>query len=322
MTPTEVVQGVHRIDAEVGGRPLYLFLFLGDRNLLLDAGLASTVGDSIVPALDGLGLRAQDLDMLVITHPDLDHQGGARALRSANPSLLVTCGVLDMPLVSDPDVLSARRYDAYRADHAIAYDTDTLASMRLNSGAPEGVDIGWAGGELLRLAGDWQLRVLHVPGHSPGHVALFDERSQALFSADSVQGSVYLGLDGTRKLPPTYTHVDPYLQTVATIEALAPRSLHGSHWPAHFGDEVGAFLAETRDYVDDLDRLVRDSLDEPLTLKELVARTNSRLDQPWPEDLAGELVYSVHGHAGRLVERGLATAERGPDGVVVYRPAA
>ena len=32
----EILDGIHRIDAEVGGRPLYLFLFLGERNLLLE----------------------------------------------------------------------------------------------------------------------------------------------------------------------------------------------------------------------------------------------------------------------------------------------
>ena len=45
----EILDGIHRIDAEVGGRPLYLFLFLGERNLLLDAGCATTVEESIAP---------------------------------------------------------------------------------------------------------------------------------------------------------------------------------------------------------------------------------------------------------------------------------
>ena len=35
-TSTEIVTGVHRIDAEVGGRPLYLFAFLGERHKVED----------------------------------------------------------------------------------------------------------------------------------------------------------------------------------------------------------------------------------------------------------------------------------------------
>ena len=80
MNDVELVEGIHRIEAEVGGRPLYLFAFLGERVLLLDAGCASTVDEYIVPFLEALGLRPLDLDVLVVTHSDLDHQGGASLL--------------------------------------------------------------------------------------------------------------------------------------------------------------------------------------------------------------------------------------------------
>ncbi len=87
----EILDGVHRIDAEVGGRPLYLFLFLGERNLLLDAGCSTTVAETLLPYLGTLELGPRDLDLLVITHCDLDHQGGAHALDALAPSELHGC---------------------------------------------------------------------------------------------------------------------------------------------------------------------------------------------------------------------------------------
>jgi glyoxylase-like metal-dependent hydrolase (beta-lactamase superfamily II) len=315
----ELVHGVHRIDAEVGGRPLYLFAFLGERRLLLDAGCASTVDEFIVPALADLGLGLRDLDVLLVTHSDLDHQGGAHRLKAANSSLWVTCGLLDIPLVADPDALVAERYEAYRERHGLAPADSARAWMREESGGPVRIDVGWSGGELLDLGPEWALRILHVPGHSAGHLAVYDERSGALFSGDCVQGSVYLGLDGTAKLCPTYTHVDAYLETVDLVESLAPQDLHGCHWPAWRGPEVNAFLAETRDYVARVDGLVRGSLAEPLTLEQLIWRVNAQLDPPWPDDVAPELVYSVHGHAERLVAAQAATSRRGPDGRVIYQ---
>jgi len=320
MSGMEVVEGVHRIEAEVGGRPLYLFLFLGERRLLLDAGCASSIARFVVPSLAQLGLDLEDLDLLVVTHSDLDHQGGVHALKAANPGLLVSCGAADVPLVADPEALVMGRYDAFRADHGIGYDDETLRWMREESGKSEPVEIRLTGGESIRLGPGWQLSVLHVPGHSPGHLALFDSRSGALFSGDCVQGSVYLGLDGTPKLCPTYTDVDPYLETVAKIEALEPRELHGCHWPAARGDGVQSFLAETRGYVEQIDELVRGSLTEPATLQDLIDRVNSRLEGPWPDGPAQELVYSLHGHAERLVEQGLATRDRSRP--VVYRSSA
>jgi glyoxylase-like metal-dependent hydrolase (beta-lactamase superfamily II) len=318
---TELLRGVHRIEAEVGGRPLYLFLFLGERRLLLDAGCASTVDEFIAPALSELGLGLEDLDLLVVTHSDLDHQGGTRGLREANPTLWVGCGVLDVPLVSDPSALVADRYHAYLADHGIKPDDHAVAWLREESGEAERIDMGLAGGELIGLEPGWNLRVLHVPGHSPGHLAVFDERSRALFSGDCIQGSVYLGLDGTSKLCPTYTHIDDYLATASLIESLAPSELHGCHWPPQRGPDVFSFIGETRDYVRHVDELVRASLEEPLTLDALIARVNEKLAAPWPDEVAPELVYSLHGHAEWLVARGLAARERGGDGRAVYRMA-
>jgi glyoxylase-like metal-dependent hydrolase (beta-lactamase superfamily II) len=319
MTAVEILDGIHRIDAEVGGRPLYLFLFIGEeRNVLLDAGCAATVEESVLPQLDALGLGPRDLDLLVITHSDFDHHGGAHTLAHENPDLTVACGALDRELVSDPSAIVARRYDAFRVDHGIAYDDETTAWIREMCGSPQPVDAVFAGDETIELGSGFELRVIHVPGHSPGHIALQDIRTGALFSGDCVQGSVYLGLDGMPKLCPTYTDVDAYLQTIDLIAALAPSELHGCHWPSARDGEVTAFLHESRSYVEHVDGLVGACLAEApagLTLRELIERVNERLDDPWEPDAAQELVYSLHGHAERLAAR----AGRNADGHVVYR---
>jgi glyoxylase-like metal-dependent hydrolase (beta-lactamase superfamily II) len=314
----EILDGVHRIDAEVAGRPLHLFLFRGERNLLLDAGSASTVTDTLLASLGKLGLGPHDIDLLVITHSDFDHQGGAHALATSNPELRIACGALDEELVSDPDAIVARRYDAYRLDHGIGYDEETTAWIREMCGQAQPVDAVFTGGETIDLGGGAVLRVLHVPGHSPGHLAVQDTRTGALFSGDCVQGSVYLGLDGTRKLCPTYTDIDPYLATLELIEALGPSELHGCHWPAARGGEVSAFLDESRRYVEHVDGLVAESFAEApggLTLRELIEAVNERLDEPWEPGIAQELVYSLHGHA----ERQAVHAGRNAEGRIVYR---
>jgi glyoxylase-like metal-dependent hydrolase (beta-lactamase superfamily II) len=277
------------------------------------------VGEFIVPALAELGLGLEDLDLLLITHSDLDHQGGTHGLRQGNSSLWVGCGVLDLALVSDPSILVSGRYLAYRDEHGLEPSEQAVAWMLAESGQAERVDIGLRGGELLELAPGWNLRILHVPGHSPGHLAVLDERSGALFSGDCLQGSVYLGLDGTPKLCPTYTHIDPYLATAALVESLAPSELHGCHWPPQRGTDVFSFIGETRDYVRHIDRAVQAGLKEPRTLADLIEQVNLQLDHPWPDDLAGELVYSVHGHAEWLVARGLAARQWDGERPVVYR---
>ena len=67
---------------------------------------------------------------------------------------------------------------------------------------------------------------------------------------------------------------------------------------------------------------MRDCLAEPLTLDGLIMSVNQRLDPPWPEEIARDLVYSIHGHAERLVALGAANTELGADGRVVYQRSA
>ena len=249
---------MHRIEAEVGGRPLYLFAFLGERRLLLDAGCASTVDEFIAPFLEGLGLGLRDLDVLVVTHSDLDHQGGAHLLKRANPSLWVTCGVLDIPLVSDPEALIAERYQAYAELHGIAPDEGALDWMRRESGGAVRVDVGWSGGELLELGPEWS-----ACGSCTSRVT----RSATSRSTTSAPGRCSAATASRARSTSDWTGRQSSALRIRTstttsrpqrlVESLAPRELHGCHWPAARGDEVAAFIAETRDYVEHIDGLVR-----------------------------------------------------------------
>ena len=318
----EILDGIHRIDAEVGGRPLYLYLFLGERNLLLDAGCATTVGDTILPYLDSLGLGPRDIDLLVITHSDLDHQGGAHALARANPDLTVACGALDRELVSDPDAIMAQRYGAFRVDHGIDYDGETTAWMREMCGSPRPVDAVYGGGETIDLGGNIELHVLHVPGHSPGHLALHDTRTGALFSGDCVQGSVYLGLDGTRKLCPTYTRRRPV--AADDRQDRRTRTERAARLPLAVGPRRRGGCVPRRE--PRVHRARRRACSrrrfaeapEGLTLRELIERVNEGLDdavgarprararvQPaWPRRAAGPAVGEKRGWPRRLPREG------------------
>jgi glyoxylase-like metal-dependent hydrolase (beta-lactamase superfamily II) len=290
----ELLDGVHRIEADVGGRPL--FLFLGERNVLLDADCATSVEEDILPALDSLGLGPCDLDLLVIIHPDLD-QGGAHA--DADARLEIACGALDRALVSDPALLLGGRDGAYGADHGIGYDEETGAWMRAMSGAPCPVDRVFAGGETIELAHGRELDVLDVPGHSAGHIALRDSLTGALFSGDCVQGAVYPGLDGTPKLWPASTDVDPTLLTIERVGRLEP--------------------SETRAYVERLDELGGRSLEGAAEALTLIARVNAELEPPWAPAVASELVYSIAGHLEALAARGEIDSERDRAGLLVRR---
>ena len=80
MSVTEVAPGIHRIESRLGSRRLAQWLVVGgEGSLLLDTGIAGTVTDHVAPALSEIGVGANEIVEVVLSHADVDHYGGDAA---------------------------------------------------------------------------------------------------------------------------------------------------------------------------------------------------------------------------------------------------
>ena len=303
----EIAPRIHRIDGIVGTRPLQLYFLWGDvRTVLLDTGCAPDPERLIFPYLRELGLGPTDVDLVINTHPDLDHCGGNHAMKQSHPRLQISCGEADRPLIEDPQTMWDRRYNAYADRHGLKYDDNGRKWIFEMLGKSQPVDWTWRGGETLRLGDDWVVEIHHTPGHSAGHLSLFDPRSRTMLGGDAVQGSVYLDVDGTPALCPTYLDVDTYLATVQYLESLPIERLAICHWPLKTGLEVRNFLSETRQFVEMADRVLLEELrrqNQALGLAELIPLAGPKLGA-WPRSVDAELMYALAGNMDRLMANG------------------
>lgn len=294
----ELYKNVHQICSLYGGRHLFQYLFLGKRQVLVDSGVAETPGETIIPYIDELGQDPRYLDIMITTHPDGDHQGGNAAIRKIAPSVLIACGDRDRRLVQDPACLYGERYNFLKREHRIGFED----SPPSDAGSRCCVDIGFVGGESIALAEDWELEVLHVPGHSAGHLALFDRRHKAAFVSDAVHGRGCPGADGTMALPVTYFHIESYLFTLNRLESLDIEALHTGHWPSMYGDEIREFFCDSRRTVEVLDRRILQSLSQHrmgLTLNQLIDEARDEFPE-WPHDTRDLAMFAVKAHLDRL----------------------
>jgi glyoxylase-like metal-dependent hydrolase (beta-lactamase superfamily II) len=295
--------GVYLLQGVVGGRPLRLPLLAGaQRTLLLDTGCAPDVEGFILPALRELDLEPGRLNFIINTHCDLDHTGGNHGLKQHAPQALLCCGAADQEQIEDPQAMIALRYDAYRADHGISYEGAARDWIIASLGQAQPVDLTLRGGERLRLAPDWEVEILHLPGHSRGHLGVLDRKHRALYAGDAIHGAQIPDLEGQPALGPTYLHVDQYLDTIRFIENLDIDCYVGCHWPVKGGDEIAAFCAESRAYVEQAERLILEALALPRTLRELCFTLGPRLG-PWPEAFNSEHCYAFGGHLRRLLNQ-------------------
>ncbi|MCJ7831476.1 MAG: MBL fold metallo-hydrolase, partial [Dehalococcoidia bacterium] len=75
-------------------------------------------------------------------------------------------------------------------------------------------------------AGSLTLRVVHTPGHSPGHICLFLEEERVLFSGDNV-----LGIGTTAIAPPPSGDMAQYLDSLRKMKALDAALICPGHGP-------------------------------------------------------------------------------------------
>ena len=298
----ELYRNVFQIQSLYGGRNLFQYLFVGDKVILLDAGIATTPEQIIFPYLDRLKLKPQRLSMAITTHADADHQGGNDAIKRIAPQSWLACGEADVALVEDPQALWDRRYNFMKEDHGVGFDPVSSP----DAGKVRKIDISFRGGERIRLQDDWNLEVLHVPGHSSGHLAFYDRQNQTAFVGDAIHGRGCPKASGEMALPVTYYEVDIYLSTLRFFESLPIVTLYSGHWPVMQGEEVRDFIAESRRTVDVFDRVILAGLATQhagMTMRELLKALGEEFCE-WPEDSLIFAMFSLKGHMDRLTDLG------------------
>jgi glyoxylase-like metal-dependent hydrolase (beta-lactamase superfamily II) len=299
----------YQIRSLIGDRNLFQYLFVGDNMVLLDTGASNTPNETILPFLRDHGLEPSRLTMAINTHADADHHGGNASLKESAGDIMLGCGERDREIIENPNRLFDTRYNQWIPEHGIGLGLNAEASIWVRSmvGPAHRIDLTFCGGEHIAIDDKRSLRVLHVPGHSDGHLAIYDPVNRAVFVGDSLHGRYCPAADGAASLPPAYYSVLAYLGTIQFLEALDIEWIYSGHWPAFHGSQVSEFLAECRRFVDSASSLVWRALErheEGVTLSLCIEECGPALGK-WPASNRWLLMYPMHGHLLYLEQQGL-----------------
>lgn len=191
-----------------------------DRDLLIDTGLGH------FPLCDHIKDLTERPLLAVATHGHFDHIGGhyefaERAIHAAEGNLL-----------SDPD------------------PKETLVADYCGAHMFERFPVGWdesayrvrpapatrilRHGDVVDL-GDRAFEVLHVPGHSPGGIALWDEKTGILFSGDTV-------MNGDLCDYLHHSNVEAYIASMELLRQLPVVEVHAGHFSSFGPDRYREFI--------------------------------------------------------------------------------
>jgi glyoxylase-like metal-dependent hydrolase (beta-lactamase superfamily II) len=232
---TEVAEGVFElrlpIPFEEGTVNVFLFADGGEADLV-DCGMNSE--ESVAMVKDALAhIGAKRLRRLVVTHIHPDHYGAAGVF--AGPGLAdLYIHRLEVPLVHPRYVelehLVSEMRTYFLVNGLPANDAEELSnSQRALSAVVKTAEpaVQLDGAELLQV-GRRQLRVEWTPGHSPGHICLYDRQDKLLLAGDTLlpNTSPNIGLHPQSTPDPLHEYLDG-LRRLAAYEPALILPAHG-----------------------------------------------------------------------------------------------
>jgi glyoxylase-like metal-dependent hydrolase (beta-lactamase superfamily II) len=151
------------------------FLITGDQATLVDVGPPRKTA-AVLDALPAVGLGADDIRHVVVTHHHTDHTGqlamvarGTRAPVSMSPA--------------DAEVVRSGAERPRGAPHDWLGKVLAAMASKSSKAEPAAVDVEVAGPTDLPAAGG--LRAIPTPGHTPGHVSYLWPTAGVLFVGDA-----------------------------------------------------------------------------------------------------------------------------------------
>ena len=200
-----------------------------DKDLLVDTGvgvssLAAEIADLIDKPLTA-----------VATHIHYDHVGclhefderlmhAVEAPRMIDYREFYSLKASDFPPGFLTDYLRDPAFDDFLIN-AVPDESFSVDSFRIQSTTPTRTV---EEGDVVDL-GNRHFEIMHLPGHSPGSIGLYEQASEMLFSGDAIYDGVLLDDLEDSSIP-------DYLVTMRRLRALPVRVVHGGHEPS-FGSE-------------------------------------------------------------------------------------
>ncbi len=193
----EVCPDIYRVEVPLPRNPLRAinsYVVRGeDRCLVIDTGMNRP--ECVAAMQAGLAALAVELDRtdFFITHCHSDHVGLVSLLRRETSRVFLHAA--DAAIILDPHLWSnlarsARSHGFPDADHAVEKHP---GKKYLFSGRPDFVPL--REGETL-CVGRYHFRCIETPGHTPGHLCLYDPDTRILFSGDHVLDSITPNISG------------------------------------------------------------------------------------------------------------------------------
>lgn len=161
----EITKGVEMLHLDFYGSIIHpILLWDQEVAVLIDTGYLDQI-EELRLAMEKVGVSFDKLKAVILTHQDVDHIGSL-------PEIVQECG---------------RNIKVYAHDLDKPYiqgEFPLLKDGHLENPPKGKVDETLSDGQELPYCGG--IRIIHTPGHTPGHISLYLKQSKTLIAGDSM----------------------------------------------------------------------------------------------------------------------------------------
>jgi glyoxylase-like metal-dependent hydrolase (beta-lactamase superfamily II) len=143
-------------------------------------------GDDSAEIVNAIDRHGFELQAIACTHAHLDHIGGVAGLKKRKPAAQVIIHPADEPIYQQLPNQPAW----------LGIPKSQWSEFGFDFEAPPQVDEHWSDGQTYQV-GELSFQVIHCPGHTPGHVVLFEPTERKVFVGDCL----FAGSIGRTDLP-------------------------------------------------------------------------------------------------------------------------
>ena len=193
----EIAPGIYLLRLPIPNNPLEFvncYLVQGkDGWLMVDIGWYTEETLHVLEArLQELGLALTDLATIIVTHVHPDHFGLAGRVKQVSPNTRLLVHRWEWDFIEPRYIRFAdltKKMSTLLNQHGVSppelHDLDSASMAALQFVTVTLPDEPLYGGEVINT-GVYELEVIGTPGHSPGHICLYEPENRLLFTGDHI----------------------------------------------------------------------------------------------------------------------------------------
>jgi glyoxylase-like metal-dependent hydrolase (beta-lactamase superfamily II) len=223
----EIGKNLYLIDLRTGGfrKLIASYVLLGEEILIVETGPTSSI-PNLLSGLKELGVKAQDVAYVALTHIHIDHGGGVGTLLRTLPNAKVLVHPKGAAHLVDPSKLWLA-------------SQKTLGEVAGMFGEPEPVAqdrvVAVSDGATFDLGKGLQIKAVEAPGHASHNMGFYEHLNEAIFPGDAA-GAYLREFDTVFPTTPPPFRPDIALASLDKMIGLNPKVVCYSH----FGEATDA----------------------------------------------------------------------------------